>query len=354
MTVAGEPMPARSAPLRVAAFSGGVDVPGARFRIRQYVTPLRACGIELVEYPSRAGQYPPLERARRPGWVVHNLASRLADVRHAHAHGAEVSYFQRELLATRITLERLTPRPRVLDVDDSIWLYGGERFARRLAGLCDVVAAGNAFLADWFAREHRRVELLPTAIDTTRYVPAAEPPADDAPVIGWSGSASTLSYLHAIERPLGEVLRRHPRARLRVLCDRAPSLASLGDRVEFVRWTPQGELRALQEMTIGLMPLDDTVASRGKCSLKMLLYMACGVPAVVSPVGANRDVLASGDDVALAAASDDVWVDALDALLRDPPRARTERARGRAAVEARYSVRALAPRLGAILRGASG
>jgi glycosyltransferase involved in cell wall biosynthesis len=350
---AGDPGGAAAAPLVVAAFSGGVDVPGARFRMRPYVTPLRAYGIELVEYPSRAGQYPPVERSRRPAWAARNLASRLADVRRAHARGAAVSYLQREFLATTVTLERLTPRPRVLDVDDSIWLYGGERFARRLAGLCDVVACGNAFLAEWFARSHRRVELLPTAVDTAHFVPSAAPPDDDAPVIGWSGSASTLHYLHAIERPLAAVLRRHPRARLRVLCDRAPSLASLGERVEFVRWSQDGELRALQGMTVGLMPLDDTVASRGKCSLKMLLYMACGVPAVVSPVGANRDVLACGDDVALTAATDDDWVGALDLLLRDPRRARALGARGRAAVEASYSVRAIAPRLAAILRGAA-
>lgn len=350
MRLGTDPAHARAAPLRVAAFSGGMDVPGARFRIRQYVAPLHACGIDLVEYPSRAGQYPPAERGRRPAWLAHNLASRLADVR--RARGADVTYFQRELLATTVSLERLTSRPRVLDVDDSIWLYGGERFARRLAGLCDVVACGNAFLAEWFARAHSRVELLPTAIDTTRYVPAAEPPPENAPVLGWSGSASTLPYLHAIARPLGEVLRRHPRARLRVLCDRAPSLASLGAQVEFVRWSPEGELRALQGMSVGLMPLDDSVASRGKCSLKMLLYMACGVPAVVSPVGANRDVLACGD-VALAAASDDAWVDALELLLADPSRARVLGTRGRSAVEASYSVHTIAPRLAAILRQAA-
>jgi len=346
----GEERGVPPARLRVAAFSGGVDVPGARFRIRQYVAPLRADGIELVEYPSRAGQYPPVERVRRPAWAVRNLASRLADVRHARR--ADATLLQRELLATTVTLEGLTPRPRVLDVDDAIWLYGGEVFARRLARLCDVVAAGNPFLAEWFARAHPRVELLPTTIDTDHFVPASAPPGADAPVIGWSGSASTLHYLHAIERPLGEVLRRHPGARLRVLCDRAPALPSLGARVEFVPWSAAGELHTLQGMSAGLMPLDDSVASRGKCSLKMLLYMACGVPAVVSPVGANRDVLAHGD-VALAASSDDDWVDALDALLRAPARAAALAARGRAVVEQSFSVRALAPRLAALLRGAA-
>lgn len=347
MTLATDPVPAPAASLVVAAFTGGQDVPGARFRVRQYVAPLRAAGIDIAEYPARAGQYPPVEWRRRPAWVVRNLTSRLADVRHARR--VDATLFQREFLSTIVSLEPLTARPRVLDVDDAIWLYGGEAFARRLARLCDVVACGNAFLADWFGRSHPRVELMPTAVDTARFVPAA-PPADDSPVIGWSGSASTLPHLHAVERPLAEVLRRHPRARLRVLCDRAPSLPSLGTRVEFVRWSAEGEVAALQGMTVGIMPLDDSVASRGKCSLKMLLYMACGVPVVVSPVGANRDVLACGE-LGFGAVSDDDWVDALDALLCDPHRAGKMGARGRAVAEERFSVRVLAPRLATLLRG---
>jgi len=308
---------------------------------------LRAAGIEIVEFPSRAGAYPPAELCRRPAWVVRNLSSRLVDLR--RARDAAATLFQREFLSTVVSLEGLTPRPRVLDVDDAIWLYGGEAFAGRLAGLCDVVACGNSFLAEWFAARHRRVELLPTVLDTVRYVPLPALVTEDRPVIGWSGSATTLPYLHAIERPLGEILHRHPGARLRVLCDRASTLPSLGARVEFVRWSPESEVRAIQEMTVGIMPLGDSVASRGKCSLKMLLYMACGLPVVVSPVGANRDVLACGE-VGLGAVSDDDWVDALDTLLCDPEHAHELGARGRAVVEERFSVTSQAPRLAALLR----
>ena len=349
MTDVGEADGVTPAPMLVAAFSGGVDVPGARFRIRQYVEPLRASAIELVEYPSRAGQYPPVERVRRPVWALKNILTRVLDV--ARARRADATLLQREFLSTTVTLEPFTPIPRVLDVDDAIWLYGGEAFARRLASLCDVVACGNAFLADWFAQSHPHVELLPTGVETSRFRPAPVLVPDDAPVVGWSGSASTLPYLHAIEPALGVVLGRYPRARLRVVCDRAPNLASLAGRVEFVRWSPANEVEAIQGMSVGIMPLDDSIASRGKCSLKMLLYMACGVPVVVSPVGANRDVLACGD-AGLAAATVDDWVDAVDALLREPDRARARGACGREIVEQRFSVRALAPRLAALLRGA--
>ena len=35
----------------------------------------------------------------------------------------DLTLLQREMLSTFVTLERLTKRPRVLDVDDAIWSY---------------------------------------------------------------------------------------------------------------------------------------------------------------------------------------------------------------------------------------
>jgi glycosyltransferase involved in cell wall biosynthesis len=43
-------------------------------------------------------------------------------------------------------------------------------------------------------------------------------------------------------------------------------------------------------MDVGMMSLPDEIWSRGKCSFKMLQYMACGVPVVVSSVGASMTV----------------------------------------------------------------
>jgi glycosyltransferase involved in cell wall biosynthesis len=106
-------------------------------------------------------------------------------------------------------------------------------------------------------------------------------------------------------------------------------------------------------MTVGIMPLADSSWERGKCSLKMLLYMACEVPVVASPVGMNGDVLARGD-VGIGATSEGAWVEALMRLLRD----RGERERmgtvGRAVVRDHYSVERIAPRLAAHLRAIAG
>jgi glycosyltransferase involved in cell wall biosynthesis len=105
----------------------------------------------------------------------------------------------------------------------------------------------------------------------------------------------------------------------------------------------------LQRMTIGIMPLDDSVVARGKCSFKMLLYMACGVPAVVTPQGMNADVLRVGK-VGLGASSQHEWIEALSLLFDNPEMCRRMGQSGREVVLQHYSVKVLAPRLAQILR----
>ena len=85
------------------------------------------------------------------------------------------------------------------------------------------------------------------------------------------------------------------------------------EKVRFVPWNRESEATALHSMSVGVMPLIDTKWSRGKCSFKMLQYMAVGLPVVVSPVGMNLDVLQKAD-VGFAAACHDEWYEALSAL----------------------------------------
>lgn len=53
--------------------------------------------------------------------------------------------------------------------------------------------------------------------------------------------------------------------------------------------------RAIRGMAVGIMPLKDSLSERGKCSFKMLNYIACGAPVMVSSVGMNVEVLTQGN-----------------------------------------------------------
>ena len=98
--------------------------------------------------------------------------------------------------------------------------------------------------------------------------------------------------------------------------------------------------------------MPDTPWTRGKCSFKMLTYMSCGVPAVVSPWGMNREVLAHGQG-AMGVPNDAHWAEILISLLTSPNRIVTMGEAGRATVLRHYSVDVLAVKLAEVLRAAA-
>jgi len=245
----------------------------------------------------------------------------------------------------------MTKAPRVLDVDDAIWVSGGERFASRLASLCETVICGNEFLADAFSGWSKCVTVLPTGIDTERYLPEPGIYGRRRPIVGWSGTSSGHKYLRGIEDALVAILGKYPEVMLRIVSDVKPRLSKIPpERVEFRHWSADTEVAVLQDLTVGVMPLTDSIWERGKCSLKMLAYMACAIPVVVSPVGMNREVLECGP-CGFGAGSSGEWIDAIGWLLENPDKAIEMGRAGRRIVEGHYSTRMLAVRFAEVLTG---
>jgi glycosyltransferase involved in cell wall biosynthesis len=335
--------------IRVAAFTAGWHIPGSRFRVRQYVQALRAYGIELREFFARLGAYPPTGKLVRPFWAVGSLASRLPSIMRSYRY--DVILFQREMLSTFFTLEPFTKKPRILDVDDAIWLNGDGSFARRLARISDAVICGNSFLAEQFSQWNSNVTILPTAVDTDRFRPLeGSSKRVSQQIIGWSGLGAGMKYLFNIERALGAVLKKRKDTVLRVLSDIKPTFSLLDNsRVEYVRWSPQNEVETIQEMLVGLMPIEDSPWTRGKCSYKMLLYMSCGLPVVVSPVGMNNEVLAHGN-AGFGPRSDSEWVDCIIWLLDNPAKAAEMGKVSRKIILQHYSLDVLSPLLAGYIK----
>jgi glycosyltransferase involved in cell wall biosynthesis len=344
--------------VRVEALVSGRLAASSRFRVLQHVEPLGALGVRVSVRPPRISKYASVPgRWSRRRWVgpvaattlkAGKLAVRLPGV--ARSWGAQVTWLEREVLPGHLTLEPLLHRPVVLDVDDAIWLLspGHERTVRAVARRAACVVAGNDFLADWFAQVAPAVERVWTAIDTDRFVPA--PPRSGPFVVGWTGSGSSLRYLRRVSGALARFLAQAPDARVMVMADVSDGLPGLPrDRLEFVPWSPAVEATVLQSFDVGLMPLPSGEWAQGKCAFKMLQYMSCAVPSVVSPVGMNAQVLAMAD-VGMGASSDDQWVEALMTLYRDRDRARALGETGRALVERSFSVSVIAPQLAELMR----
>jgi glycosyltransferase involved in cell wall biosynthesis len=344
--------------LSVEAIVSGRLAASSRFRVLQHVGPLRRLGIEVSVRPPRISKYAsvPGRWARRPvvapaarlALQAAKVATRLPGA--ARSWRADLTWLEREVLPGHLTLEPLLHRPLLFDVDDAIWLLsaGHERATRAVARRAACVVAGNDFLADWFGSVAPAVERVWTAIDTQRFTPAAR--HDDPFVVGWTGSGSSYRYLLAIAPAIARFLVEAPDARLVVMADTFLALPGIpGHRVDFVPWSPATEATVIQEFDVGLMPLTGGDWAKGKCAFKMLQYLACAVPAVVSPVGMNTEVLAMAD-VGLAATTEDEWVEALLTMYRDRDRGRALGRNGRNLAESTFSVPVIAPQLAAAMR----
>lgn len=328
----------------VVALTSGSRVPSSRFRVRQYIPYLRQLGWTVQEYPSHPDKFAEpvgdsvLPRRVRYGQLTaRKLASRVPAV--VAARRADLVWLERDLLPGRRTFERLLPSPLVFDVDDALWLKSEAARAAlaATAAQADLVLAGNEYLAHELRKWARRVEVVPTAVNTDRWIPPPSPTPDAPLLIGWTGSRSTLPYLEALDEPLGRALRILG-ARLLVVADHPPSLPSVdASSVQFEQWTPDAEVAAVQRMTIGLAPLQDDAWARGKCGLKMLQYLACGVPVVSADVGANGIIGRSAGGVLLLDPSAR-WDDALTAMAADLPNWQRRAGAARATVVNGYSV----------------
>ena len=338
----------------------------SRVRMYQYLDALAAAGIAVTPAPL----FTDLDLDHRyatGGYAWRGVAA--ATVRRLRALAGRGRYdalwIEYELLPfAPAVVERLLVAggpPYVVEYDDAVFhRYDQHRspWVRRLLGTkidavmrgAAVVVAGNAYLA---ARARAagagEIAVIPSVVDLDGY-PVAPPPSARPPVIGWIGSPSTASSLDAIA---GALTRVCAGGRARVVLVGVDPGRRWPFPCEERPWIVGGEAAEIAAFDVGIMPLGDDPWSRGKCGYKLVQYLACGRPAVASPVGMNPDIVVP-DVTGLLASSEDEWVAALERLLGDAVlRDRLGRA-GRAHVDARFSLSRTAPLVAAALRRAAG
>ena len=326
-----------------------------RFRVLQWVLALEAAGFTLtLDAFFSAGDAAALYRR---GGLLSKVGSAAAGtVRRGMTllrapHRADVLFIHREAfpLGRRLFWSALKRfhGPIIYDYDDAMFLpqRAGRGFLARLEDLetpkavmamSTLVLAGNEFLATYARSYARRVVVLPTCIDTQRFVPRTRQKDPRAPLIlGWIGSHTTAKYLHSLRRVLEAVARTVP-FRLYVVGSPEPPTVH-GVDVDVARWSLGREVEDFQRCDIGLYPLWDDPWAQGKCAFKAIQFMACGVPVVAAAVGANQHII-QDDANGYLASSEDEWVEKLTRLLVDPTLRDRFAQAGRQTIEARYSL----------------
>jgi glycosyltransferase involved in cell wall biosynthesis len=339
--------------------------PSQRYRIEQWRPYLEQEGISVQLFPFVDAKL--MKLLHKPGHVaakaarmIMAFAQRIMDVA-AASHYDAILIHRAACLAGPAVLERALAklrRPILFDFDDAIYRlhtsaanrrFGWLKFPTKTATLCRLsahVIVGNSSLAEYASRFNPRATVIPPSVDTDRYRPMRKHKFNSRMVVGWTGSSTSQTHLEMFAPVLVELLARRD-VEIRVISDRKPVLP--GIPYTWVPWSSEIEIEELARLDIGIMPMPDDPWARGKCAMKALLYMAMGIPAICSAVGANGEVVQHGEN-GLLATTPEQWLAHLEALIDDPALREKLGAAGRQTVEERYSMRRCAALFARVVR----
>jgi len=273
---------------------------------------------------------------------------------------ADAVMLRRRLLSWwQVRLLRRSAKRLLFDIDDAVFYrdsnsprgHESRRRRQRFAATvqrCDAVLAGNDFLVEQ-ARQYAaadKVHRFPTCVDAALYRPQPTARKGGAIHLVWIGSRSTMTSLDEIQPGLAEASRRLPGLKLRVICDAFPKLT--GVTVEPVVWSEATEAAEIAGADVGISHLPEHPWSLGKCGLKVLQYMAAGLPVIANRYGVHEAMIAPGPSGILASSPSD-WAVAIERLANDLDLRGVMGAAGRRQLESEYATKIWGPRLGEIL-----
>lgn len=328
--------------------------PGQRFRFEQYIPFLEQHGYDchfsiLLNEKDDKTFYSKGNYIGKSIIFLKSLAIRTRDW--LRMNNYDIIFVFREALVTgSVFFEKKFSRSRakmVFDFDDAIWLQTVSESNKKLAflknasktediiRLCDLIFAGNDFLAQYAKQYNSNVVIVPTTIDTESYQTQRGPETGKI-CIGWSGSFSTIEHFETAVPALKKIKEKFgDKVYFKVIGDGSYYCKEL--ETQGIPWKAATEVKDLSEINIGIMPLPDTEWARGKCGLKGLQYMALAIPTLMSPVGVNTEIIQQGINGYLPAREEE-WVAILSELIEDRQLRERIGAAGRKTVEEHYSV----------------
>lgn len=250
----------------------------------------------------------------------------------------------------------------IFDFDDSIWfadtspenkkwefIKKPEKFYKNIS-FAHVVIAGNQYLKEKAMPFNANTVLIPTTIDTEFHIPKPELRNKDYVTIGWSGSISTIKHFETLMPVLLKISTRF-KEKVRFKIIGQTNYINRELKIECVNWSETNEVNELNTFDIGIMPLPNDEWANGKCGLKGLSYMACGVATIMSNFGVNSEIIRHGLNGFLAGTPEE-WFTILEELIVNNDLRLKTGVAGRETVEKLYSVHSNASKYLNVFRGA--
>ena len=283
----------------------------------------------------------------------------------SRAAEADAVILQRKLLPLwQLRILRNAAKALIFDFDDAVFhrdsyhpkgvnSWRRQAYFWATAYAADAITAGNQYLKNQAAAyvPAERVHYFPTCIEYGRYRAACHWRIGGEAKLIWIGQRSTLPSLSLAEPGLAAAAAALPGLELRVVSDVFPRLA--GVAVVERAWSSATETQELADADIGVSWLPDDGWSLGKCGLKVLQFMAAGLPVVANPVGVHCEMVVHGETGFLARTPRE-WREAIARLAADPALRARFGAAGRRLAEEHYGVERWSRKMVALLDRVAG
>ncbi len=212
----------------------------------------------------------------------------------------------------------------IWDFDDQI-IYLKEvsqKGFRRFSQLADIITVGSPLLENLIDEDQKqKVSFFPTT-DGDMYKLFDDEVMrkrllsfDNEIRIIWVGTFSGLRFLSQLVPAfelLGLKLNNEGKIlRILVVCDYPLKYEAENFVLDNIKWKRDIAIEKMKEAHIGLMPLEDTEETRGKCGFKLIQYMSIGLPVVVSNVGMNVLIMKPSFGRAVKGTDKSEWTNAI-------------------------------------------
>jgi glycosyltransferase involved in cell wall biosynthesis len=198
-----------------------------------------------------------------------------------------------------------------IDFWDAVF-YNQPELVEKTLEYVDKVTVTNDFLLSNFKKYRKALYTWKIAVNTNLYVPKVDYSIKNELRILWTGLFH--NKIHLINHlPILEEINRIIPVRLIVICSQPISHETLN--IENYSWEKNTFFKLLNTADIGIYPENISVHSQGKSTMKVMDYLATGLPMIGVPYGLAPEVV--HNEHLLISSSDSEWIENYRKLIAD-------------------------------------
>lgn len=174
------------------------------------------------------------------------------------------------------------------------------------------VITSSVGLTEFVKKYNENAIDITATFNTDRFLPVKDFSNKEVTTIGWTGSHSTVPYLHILDNVFRQVAQKR---KIKVLVISNSHYECEGVNVENIPWREATEVEDLHKIDIGVYPVPKEPWVLGKSGCKTITYMSIGIPSVSTCYGNVVRTVVTDKESGFLADSEQEWVDLLIDLI---------------------------------------